>query len=197
MGSRKPKTLAELFEFYYEDIKPLYCHLQASNTPPVEMLFEINAAWDHLSRHWHYGETEEETVDVTAAHLKRAAFDAFKIVLRETLDRYQKLNRLDTSIVDNGDFDKKMHVLAADIKQKAGEARMAEGDSRDPEKWHQAFDVWQEVYLKCALFAHEFYLNPKVEWARHKNRQRDWWHRAEGFVLAVLSGLVVWLLTKL
>ena len=129
--SEKPRTLQEFFDFYYSDFKPLYGHLQNLNEPPVEMFFEVNAALDHLSRHWQYGASEEDAVSLASAHLKRGCFDAFKIVLRETRDQYDKLLGIDTSIIDNGDFEKRMHQTMAAIATEARAARLAEGDSRD------------------------------------------------------------------
>lgn len=83
MAVKRPTNLEELFAFYYEDFKPLYCQLQSLNTPPLEMFFEINAAFDHLSRHWYYKLSESEAVSATCAHLKRGCFDAFKIIVRQ------------------------------------------------------------------------------------------------------------------
>lgn len=51
----------------------------------MEILFELNAALDHLSRHYTYKESEAEAVAKAYAHMKRACLDVFKITLRETL----------------------------------------------------------------------------------------------------------------
>ena len=53
-----PQTFQEVFEFYNTYVKLLYCDVQATNVLPAEVLFELNAAFDHASRHWVYGETE-------------------------------------------------------------------------------------------------------------------------------------------
>ena len=50
-----PKSLSELFDFYYDRVKPLYTRALASNDLPVELLFETLAALDHLSRHENLG----------------------------------------------------------------------------------------------------------------------------------------------
>jgi hypothetical protein len=55
-----PQTFKEVFDFYNRYVKLLYCDVQATNVLPVEVLFELNAAFDHTSRHWVYGETEAE-----------------------------------------------------------------------------------------------------------------------------------------
>ncbi len=197
MASKKPKSFPELFEFYYEDFKPLYGHVQSLNELPLGMLFEVNAAFDHLSRHWHYKQDEEEVVNSVSAHLKRGCFDVFKIVVRDTIDHYNELRRINTSIINNGDFDREMRQLVAEIRSGAITARQAEGDSRDKITWHKAYELWEPVYINCARFDKEYYLSEKVEWARRKQRWRIWRHRIEGVILGVLAGLIVWWLTSL
>ena len=191
MANKKPQTISELFEFYYEDFKPLYSHLQSLNEPPVELFFEVNAAFDHLSRHWRYDLDEKEAVNAACAHLKRGCFDAFKIVLRETVDHYDELCRVDTSLIDNGDFTKGMLKLISEIKSNATTARMAEGDSRDVESWHLAYELWEPVYVDCVKFDQEYFLNEKVEWAKQKQTRGKWGHRLEGVLLSVVAGLIV------
>ncbi len=197
MANKKPRTIQELFQFYYQDVKPLYGHLQSLNEPPEEMFFEINAAFDHLSRHWYYKDSEATVVNSAAAHLKRACFDAFKILVRETVDHYDEVRRIDTSIIDNGDFDRDMRKLIADIRAASITARQAEGDSRDEDAWHKAYELWEPVYVKCAQFDKHYYLNPKVEWARKKGRWKTWRYRLEGVAISIVAGLIVWAVTCL
>jgi hypothetical protein len=192
--NEKPKTVAELFAFYYSTFKPIYSHVQALNQPPVEMFFEISAALDHLSRYWYYGEQEEGVVDRAASHLKRGCFDAFKIILRETRDHYDALRRLDTSIIDNGRFDQEMIRLFARIKCNSIDARMAEGDSRNSRQWHQAFDKWKQVYVDCVRFEREFFLAPTVDWARTKQVRGRWRLRFEGVAISFVAAVIFWLL---
>ena len=47
----KPKKFEELFKFYHEYVKLLYSSVQAGGSLPAEVLFELNAALDHVSRH--------------------------------------------------------------------------------------------------------------------------------------------------
>ena len=196
MGIEKPKTVAELFEFYYDRFKPIYSHVEALNQPPIEMFFEVNAAFDHLSRNWHYHEDEVAVVGAVAAHLKRGCFDAFKIFVKEARDQYDELRKVDTSIIDNGEYERGMIALFASIKQGATKARMSEGNSRDPEAWHGAFELWDLVYADCVSFEKDFFLNPKVEWARRKMAWKPWKNRLEGFLIgvaaSVIAGLILW-----
>ena len=70
-----PTTFADLFKFYHEHVKILYSSVQVENVMPVELLFELNAALDHVSRHWCYGESEKEAVEKAYSHLKRCCLD--------------------------------------------------------------------------------------------------------------------------
>ena len=52
-------TEEELYKFYNDNTKIIYADVEArNNSLPVELLFEINAAFDHLKR-FHLGEKEE------------------------------------------------------------------------------------------------------------------------------------------
>lgn len=100
-----PKDFAELFDFYQNQVKVFYSAVQAENTLPLEILFELNAAFDHVSRHYVYGEPEHEVVLKSYSHLKRACLDVFKITLRETLDMADELAKIDVSLIDNGAYE--------------------------------------------------------------------------------------------
>jgi len=101
-----PKTFEELFEFYDSYVKILYSSVQTENALPQEVLFEINAAFDHISRYWVLGESEEQAVSKAYSHLKRSCLDIFKIATKKAIDQYNELRQLDTSVIDNGEFEK-------------------------------------------------------------------------------------------
>jgi len=67
----KPQTFDQLFDFYDKVVKLLYSAVQADNNMPQETLFEINAAFDHLARHWTEGEDEPFVAEKVYSHLKR------------------------------------------------------------------------------------------------------------------------------
>lgn len=190
----RPKTVEDLFHFYYEVIKPVYAHVESLNQPPVEMFFEINAAFDHLSRHWQYGEDETEVVKKAADHLKRCAFDAFKIILRETRDQYDELCKVDVKVIDNGQFQREMVALWSDIRERAGTAREQEGDSRDDHNWDAPFELWREVYVRCVEFDREFYQNKNVQWARALRWKQSW---KELLLSGVVGAALGWVLSRL
>ena len=183
-----PQTFSELFAFYNDYVRLLYGAVQAQNALPQETLFEINAAFDHISRHWTKGHSEAKEVEKAFAHLKRSCLDIFKLMLKDTIDKYNDLCRIDTSVVDNGTFDQRMHKLVTDMKARSVEARQADSESHDGIE--EAFALWAEVYKMCAQFNQEFFLSPHIQWARKKNRV----YTTKAFLLSVAASFVAGLL---
>lgn len=167
-----PKDFAELFDFYQNQVKVFYSAVQAENTLPLEILFELNAAFDHVSRHYVYGEPEHEVVLKSYSHLKRACLDVFKITLRETLDMADELAKIDVSLIDNGAYEKQLKTLLHQIKVGARDARRLEGDpmSASPDITVPAFGRWLPVYENCLRLQEEFYEHSAVDWAKTKGR---------------------------
>lgn len=184
-SGKEPATLPDLFSFYHDYVKPLYGLVQSEGALPQEMLFEINAALDHISRIWIYEEDEEKAVQKAFGHFKRSCLDAFKILVKEAKDQYNEITAIDTSRLDNGQFDKALHELWRDIKVRAMEARRIEGKpggDRVP-----AFDKWEEVATACLRLQNEFLFHDHIEWARRRSTIETWGMKArrwaEGMVL--------------
>ncbi len=191
----RPKTIASLVRLYYDRYKPLYNGMQTFNQMPVELVFEIAAAWDHLSRHWQYSEPEDSCVDRAASHVKRAVFDAYKLILKQTVDQYNDLMRIDTSLIDNGQFDSRLRALMSEIRADSIAARSGEGNTGGSDGWDHAFALWGAVHAKMEQFRTDFYLNKNVDWARQKTAEFAWKRRLESIYIAVggaiVGGLVV------
>jgi len=77
----------EVFTLYNEYLKPLYCEVEANNKLPMEVLFEIHAAFDHLKRIYIDKENESRCCEKACSHIKRATLDAYKIILKRFTDR--------------------------------------------------------------------------------------------------------------
>ena len=189
----KLKTFDQLFKFYQDYVKLLYSTVQADGILPTEILFELNAALDHISRHWAYGESEEEVVDKAYGHFKRCCLDVFKIKARDVGDQFAELRRLDTSIIDNGEFDGRMLALYNKIKTGAAQARRDEGrPSSGPAARDAAFELWEPVFKDCVSFEKDFYFHHSVSWAKKRMafyRRREFW--ITGVTAAVIGGLLV------
>lgn len=186
-------TLKDLFDFYHNTVKPLYSYVQADNVLPFETLFEINAALDHISRHWAQGETEAQVVKQAFGHFKRSCLDLFKIRLRETGKHYQELKKIDTSVIDNGEFDRKLNVLYSEIRKSSGEARRRESEL-DATNKVPAFGLWEGVFAKCEELERDFYLNPRVSWAKRRGFFAFIRDHTLSFLLGVISSILATLI---
>lgn len=199
----RPKTFSELFNFYNADIKPLYSRVQCYNVLPQETLFEINAAWDHVSRYYvsPSEHPEEGVVEKAYSHLKRSGLDIIKLKLGETIKQYNELIAIDLSLIDNGDgkFKKGLVALMGRIRDNAAEARVNEGLDFDG-----AWMLWLEVYLDCRKLETEYYNSEKVQWVKEKNEQHQQANREAvrknlhiGFWLSVLASILAGLISGL
>ena len=189
-----PQTFKDLFGFYNREVKKYYSHVQSENELPTEMLFELNAALDHVSRPYVYeGETEEEACKKAYGHLKRCCLDSFKIRLRETLRKHKELSRVDVTLIDNGQFMQKMNRLISEIKKGGIKARRLEGKMRSDYSDYKvpAFEAWMPVYHNCLKFEDEFFLSPKIEWAKRKGRWLTWKTLVFGTLMAVILGALI------
>jgi hypothetical protein len=185
-----PQTFAELFQFYNDTVKPLYSEIQLTNELPAETLFEINAAWDHLSRAWTYGDTEPAVVAKAYSHLKRSVLDIFKLVVRNSIDQFEELTKVDISIIDNGAFEVELRQLHHSIKELARSARAGEGDvRRDDKAAIAAFDLWAPVYDKCKRLEKEYYRSEKWVWAKQRHKRRHWKELVVGFLVGVVASV--------
>lgn len=188
----KPKTFEELFKFYHEYVKLLYSSVQAGGSLPVEVLFELNAALDHISRRWAYNEAESAVVEKAYSHLKRSCLDIFKLKVKDANDQFADLRSRDTSVLDNGEFDRGLIALYHKIKIGATLARRLEGESKnDDDGSIKAFDLWEPVYNDCVQLETDFYNHPKLTWAKKKisatKRKEFWISVSSGFVLGLIT----------
>lgn len=191
--SGKPASLAELFDFYHNYVKVLYSSVQVQNELPQEVLFELNAALDHISRKWVYDEPEQDVVAKAYGHLKRCCLDIFKLKVKEAREQYDQLLKIDTSLLDNGQFDAAFHSSWSDIKKSAIESRRLEGKTEDDDSV-PAFDMWEDVYLKCLAFEKECFNHPGIEWANRKASRQLILTRISGLFCGAMLSYVVWCL---
>jgi len=192
-------TPQDVFLFYNDQFKPLYCEIEArGNQIPSEMLFEIHAAFDHLKRFYVDAEDEDASCRKAIGHIKRASLDAFKIKLKNfhtDIDRLLKED-IDFELIDNGSYLPKMIAAKSEVASLAMNARKSEGHGNI----HQAFDPWYDTSLKIDEF-YEKYLTDgnKLAWARKKTFSyfnKDTKKGAGiGFATGVASSFVVWWVT--
>jgi len=187
----KPQTFDQLFDFYDKVVKLLYSAVQADNNMPQETLFEINAAFDHLARHWTEGEYEPFVAEKVYSHLKRGCLDIFKIIYRDAIDDYNNLSAIDTSIIDNGRFDADLWSLVSEMKTGARDARRLEGRRAEDNGIDEAFDLWSKVFENCQKLREDFIGNPNVNWARRKTRMCSIKEFVFAVVASVVAGIII------
>jgi hypothetical protein len=185
-----PGTFNELFQFYREKVKVLYSYCQLHNQLAQETLFEINAAWDHIARHFDSEnvQPEEYVVGKAYSHLKRSCLDIFKLALKNANDQYHDISKTDLSLVDNGDgvFKKNLVSLLRRIREKAEVARREEGKNFD-----FAYETWWGMYLECRELEKDYYYSPKIQWAKKKTFWNILWSILIAFLSGILSTFVV------
>ena len=185
----------DVFEFYQEYIKPIYSEIEAKrNQLPIELLFETYASFDHLKRFYLNEENEYESSTKALSHLKGGVLDAFKLKLKyfnEDLESFLS-SKINFGLIDNGEFIKNFHKERNEIYKIAKLARLNESKKDIDE----AFKKWYEVSIKIDEFE-EKYLNrlDTVEWAKKKTF--SWINKdsIRGFIIGILSSLVVWAIT--
>lgn len=185
----------DVFIFYRDFVKPLYCDIEArDNILPVELLFEIHAAFDHLRRFYADGECEAISVEKAFGHLKRGSLDAFKLKLKYFNEDVERIldQKIDFSLIDSGRFLPRVIVDKDTIQKVAKQARITESQDGHEE----AFEYWSRTSTAIDEF-YEKYLNDteKFVWAKRKtffisirDNIRNFWL---GFVAGIFSSAVV------
>lgn len=182
----------ELYSFYNESIKPLYCEIEArNNTLPVELLFEIFSAFDHLKR-FHLGEDTESNACLKAqSHLKRGALDAFKLKLKFFNSDYENVfKREGLGLIDNGNFLQGMLSDRKEIVEVAKRARLMEGNL-DIDK---AFENWVLTSDLINKFEDNYFDERKLKWAGKQHFIKNWKDFSFGVLTGVVSSLIVFLI---
>jgi hypothetical protein len=192
-----PKDIPDLFKFYNEYVKILYSAIQIENHLPVEVLFELNAAFDHLARKWIFDEDESIVVAKAYSHLKRSCLDIFKLKVKMAIIQYNELRKIDTSILDNGNFDSEMIKIIQEMKNLAKEARFSEGNKQyDNEDNVLAFEKWQPAYNLAVEFEQRFYQHKHLDWAKKRDKYNKLLFNWKTFVISILATWITSFLTK-
>ena len=186
-------TEKEVYSFYNEKVKILYSEIEArNNTLPVELLFEIHSAFDHLKRFHVDGETEERCAEKAFSHLKRGLLDAFKLKLKYHNQDYLKLMRMksDMRIIDNGEFLPQLIKKRKEIVNFAKEARLHEGKK----EIEDAFEKWYKSSELIDQFENDFFESPKIQWAKKLGIFHRIWKFIVGIIIGIICSAIVRLL---
>ncbi|WP_461255958.1 hypothetical protein [Treponema sp. R80B11-R83G3] len=175
----------DVYLFYNDRVKILYSEIEArNNSLPIELLFEIHAAFDHLKRIHVDGEPEIVCAEKAYSHLKRGLLDTFKLKLKYHNDDYAKLlkSKTDLRFIDNGKFLPSLLSKRKTIISFAKEARLFEGKTDND----NAFERWYEVSGLIDQFEEEFFDPAKLQWAKKIN----FLHDLRGFIVGIITGVI-------
>lgn len=160
---------AEIYQFYNDYVKTSYSEIEAKgNALPVELLFEINSAFDHLKR-FHLGEEDELlSCEKAYSHLKRGLLDVFKLKLKYFNNDCSKLlgKKADLRIIDSGTFLPRLLEDKKRIVVKATEARLHEGKK----ELEAAFDA---RYAQLQIISTYATSAENTNFSRHLIRMRE------------------------
>jgi len=178
-------TEKDVYQFYNEKVKILYSEIEArNNSLPVELLFEIHSAFDHLKRIHVDGEPESSCAEKAFSHLKRGLLDAFKLKLMYHNKDYSKILNLkaDLRLIDNGSFLPSLLCKRKEIINIAKTARLFEGKNNTDE----AFEKWYEVSDLIDQFEKEFFDSSKIQWAK----KISFFHFSITFIVGIIAGVI-------
>lgn len=184
-----PQSEEELFQFYERVVKPLYTEIEArQNCLPIELLFEVFAAFDHLKRFYTDELPISEAVGPAFSHLKRGALDAFKLKLKYYNTDYEffEQNAHLFALIDNGDFTRALQQNRKSIIRLGKQARLEESKKNIS----QAFQTWIETSLLIDVFYDQFYGSQKVIWAKTHYIKGLWKERLIAAGLGIIIGLL-------
>jgi len=146
----QPSDMTGLRRLYFDEFVPLYDYLQSKlENIPSELHFEVTAAFDHIMRaglEFDGVIYEEQNIAKAAGHLKRATFDAFKLLYKYTMrPLWKKLTRSRYESVPG--FVEKVNALWYEanvvVENARGLERISHSDA--PDQWSAAFDEWKKL----------------------------------------------------
>lgn len=191
-----PLDMDGLRELYFKEFCPLYNYLCSKlESLPSELHFEIAASFDHLMRAGlviNGTKYEAENIAKASGHLKRATFDAFKLLYKYTTrPLWKKLTRSRYESVPGfvEDVNEKWIEANKAVEAARGLERTSRGDS--PEQWSAAFDEWKKLRV-ITQELEEMLVSDRAKLARRKYA-RSW---ILGFIATTISGVVVTYLVR-
>lgn len=175
----------EIYQFYNDYVKIVYSEIEArNNTLPVELLFEIHSAFDHLKRFYIDGESEDACCQKAFSHLKRGILDAFKLKLKYFNDDCNKIlhKKADLRIIDSGTFLLNFLNDRKTIMNVAKKARLEEFQ-KDIEK---VFDSWCKTSNLIDIFEEKYFDPAKIKWAE----RQSFFRFGVNFFIGVITGVI-------
>ena len=145
-----PQSSDELRKLYFTEFCPLYNYLCAKlENLPSELHFEVVAAFDHLMRaglEFDGKKYESENIAKASGHLKRATFDAFKLLYKHTTrPLWKRLTRSRYETIPGfvEEVESKWQEACRAVENARSLERISHGDA--PNQWSLAFNEWKKL----------------------------------------------------
>ena len=187
--SAVPHDMDGLRQLYFTEFCPLYNYLCSKlESIPSELHFEVSAAFDHLMRaglEIDGRKYEAENIATASGHLKRATFDAFKLLYKYTTrPLWKKLTRSRYETVPGfvEDVQRKWIEAATAVERARGLERISRGDA--PDQWSEAFNEWKKL-RGITQELEEMFVSDRAKLARRRY-VRSW---IVGIAVAVATGV--------
>jgi hypothetical protein len=194
----------KVFDFYNRIVKPAYVEIEArGNSLPIELLFEIHSALDHISRIHSDHDDAEKCVEKALSHLKRGILDVFKLKLKycnQAMERLE-LKGIDLTLIGDGKFYEEFTQLRYSIKKTAKMARLEEKKAGNcSDDIEEAFRSWLETSALIDNMEENYLNSPKISWAKLKTIKLLTINTLIGFIIGVVSSLsaagIIWYITR-
>ncbi|HPO15961.1 MAG TPA: hypothetical protein PLI09_21160 [Candidatus Hydrogenedentes bacterium] len=180
LAPRVENRIIQLFVDYQRKFKPLLAEVEAQQQClPAEILNEIRAIFDHLSRCYDpVNKDDEEKVfsnlEKARNHLKRAILDCYKtsiLYLHDEIERFmESINTIDMTVVNNGKFYERLLELRHHAKQAYYVAKMHESVELE----HVDFDSFQSALARYHETADHIRENLNaIEWAKQRTVKKS------------------------
>ena len=190
-------TEKEVYQFYNDHVKVAYSEIEAAgNKLPVELLFEVHSAFDHLKRFHVDGQSEDHCCEKAYSHLKRGLLDTFKLKLKYFNNEYEALlgkSVKDLRLVDNGEYLPKALAAQKQIVDTARDARLREGQN----DIDGALEKWYEVSLLISDYSEVFFDSKKISWAKATSIRQGVIGAIIGFILGITASIIAGLILNL
>lgn len=195
LTAEQNNKLVEMYDIYNTIIKPLIADIEASyNSIPQELLNEIRAYNDHLSRIFSKS-SNDEIIDTQLSkafsHIKRLVYDCYKYLIVYTkhyIDTQEKkLKHIDLTVIDNGRFHTEYMDLEKDAHTKEIEAKKVETKNESVGNFEDNVLNYQKAYEAYVKLEDFLYVNTqKINWAKRKFYKNK--------VLAIIGSLMLFIL---
>lgn len=195
MNPTQEKRINQILKDYNKEIVPLIVTLEVTDGEyPVEVMDEIRAMMNHLANISLISDSLEidREIEKIFSHYKRALLDCYKYLCISEIDNYNHFCKqyrfVDLTLVDNGDFSKKISEMYCNARDSTIYAKKSENNPNTG--LNEVLKNYKDAYTNCvALMKYVEENSTKIENIRHKPIYSTTFGIA-GFAVGVIGALI-------